>query len=1172
MAEDIRQKIETIYDGAGMKQAIADLRTVNELTKTYGQRLGKVNTGAKKTAQNLLFASGSIDKVKGATAGAEKELATLRNTFGGAGKAAAAGAKQTSKFAGSLGRIGQIASGIVVSRGILAITGAFRDGVAGAIEFENAIAEIQTIGNEAGRSFEGFAEEVRAISDEFGTDALVVAEAQYQVLSNQVVRAADSFDFLREAQRLAIAGVGSTADAVSALSSVVNSFQLPASEAARVSDILFKTIEQGRVRLSELANILGRVTPLSASLGITFEETAASIAALTQVGIKAAEATTLLSNVQLKLLKPTQGLKDAFAELGVTSAESLISIFGFQGALDQLLGTTSGTSAEVAELFGRIRAVRGALSLGTDRAEAFDKVLKEIEGSAGSTEQALEKVFATDAKQLQVQLNQLRNLFVVDIGRTAVSALAGTLTTLDKFVGVTNLVAGSLAGATAALGTFGLVSATTSFANIIAGATTATKAVRLLSAAFLTPPLGFAIAVGVAAAAATTAFLAISSAADREFDAAAKAAEDAADAIEFALNKQAQAQRESTAKSIGDLQALVLANKNLTASAVETSQAISSISVGGLADQVGDRIAALDDVINSIEDGSSRALNEFLKLQDVAKSVQQEVADIKFENSLRGLTDVQKASAELSRSSKLRNQAIQASLRGEKDIAKSLNSQAQSLAASAKRTFEREKSQSGISRASRQELSIVRDKETIQRNITKATIESAKAGEAALSTIQEQKRELEASQKVLKDLSTGQGAQELSADELSKAIKEAGQEIDKQTLAIGKKLVELINAGVITPEQAAAVSAQPFRDVRTGQQGGAAEITAGIGSALSEQFAQVAADLPLELKKLFRDPKINIKITADPSSAIAALDKLNKLTADAATRSDEFNAAITDAGAGLKTALAAANTEIPLFTKARAFGDSLPKQTKAAFEDFQLLQSELAALQQTDVLDIDTERLTVLRDVINRLREAGEQGLISPAAAENVQKAADALKSAGDAVVLAQTLGPEQLELQARQDLIRDAKLALSEEIAASRKSLENSEKKLANAQERERIEKRIAALSAPAPAPAVAGSNFGRGFLPRQFGGQGTDRSLVAMNPNESVNNAQATRDFFPQIQAMNAGARPGFRDQGGSINNSVGNITVNVNESKSPQETSKSVMDRINRDLRRGSVKFFS
>jgi hypothetical protein len=83
--------------------------------------------------------------------------------------------------------------------------------------------------------------------------------------------------------------------------------------------------------------------------------------------------------------------------------------------------------------------------------------------------------------------------------------------------------------------------------------------------------------------------------------------------------------------------------------------------------------------------------------------------------------------------------------------------------------------------------------------------------------------------------------------------------------------------------------------------------------------------------------------------------------------------------------------------------------------------------------------------------------------------------------------------------------------------------------------------------------------------GGRGMDTIPAMLSPGEFVVNAASTQRFFSQLQAINAGRAPVFRQDGGVTNTTIGDI--HVHESSRPHGTAREVMTAIRRQLRRGS-----
>jgi TP901 family phage tail tape measure protein len=281
--------------------------------------------------------------------------------------------------------------------------------------FQIKISEIRTISQDSQQSFTSWSESIRVLSDQFGSPINDVAAGVYEVISNQIAKGAEATRFMAEAMTFAQITASSTQDSVNLLSSAINSYGLAASDAGKVSAILFKVIDLGRVTASEMADTFGRVAQLSASTGITLEELGAALATLTINGVRYSEAFTLINNITLKLIKPTEDMQKLFRQWGVSSGEAAIATFGFAGVLGKLEEATHGSATELAELFRDIRAIRGATGL-TEALEGYNRNLEEIRNSANETSVAVGIATESAGRAFIIEMNKIKNFFIKDFG------------------------------------------------------------------------------------------------------------------------------------------------------------------------------------------------------------------------------------------------------------------------------------------------------------------------------------------------------------------------------------------------------------------------------------------------------------------------------------------------------------------------------------------------------------------------------------------------------------------------------------------------------------------------------------------------------------------------------------------------------------------------------------
>lgn len=428
--------------GFDASQAIQELNALSEAVNSAGAVLDTFSrsrsfnfggSGEFKRASDLMVqfsdgskqAIGSLDDLVSSAQRAQSGMKPL-------GEELKRSEERAKRGAGAFTRFTKSVLNILTVRAVIgtlgAISSAFRQSAEAAKEFQLAIAEIQTIAGPLNQTNQQITDGVLRISAALGSDAVETARGLYQVLSNQVVDAAQSFQFLEQAQKLAITTVATTGEAVDALSSVMNAYSLDAGAAARVSDTLFEAVNVGRFTLDEIANIIGRVTPLTAEMGITWEETAAAIATMTQSGVRADTAITQLRAITTKLLKPTEALQEVYRKWGVEDGPAAIRTFGgLQGVIKKITQETGGSNAELAKFFNEVRGLAGVLGLNVDNGERFAETLAQIENSAGRAQEAFEGFQATPVQQLVIETEKF-NAALIQLGTALIpvrTALAG---------------------------------------------------------------------------------------------------------------------------------------------------------------------------------------------------------------------------------------------------------------------------------------------------------------------------------------------------------------------------------------------------------------------------------------------------------------------------------------------------------------------------------------------------------------------------------------------------------------------------------------------------------------------------------------------------------------------------------------------------------------------------
>lgn len=425
--------------------ALASLSQLDGALATFSGRLAQSATSLRdfntagtpasamlsRLANNATKANATLDSLNAAPAtsslnslGAASQSASSK--FAAASKSMQASSAATAASIGRLTTSTQLLSRIAFTqfaiRGLNTIRTEFEDAAKGAADFEKQIALITTIDN-SGTPFETIASNVRNLSDQFNIPLLETAAATYQTLSNQVGDLAQSQEFLTEAAKFARATNSSYKDSVDLLSAAMKSYGLSVHDTDKISTSFFKAIDLGRLDADELANSLGRILPISAALGIGLDENNAALAAISIKGSGTSESITQLRSIITAFLKPSDAMKDALGELGVSSADLLIQEVGLAGALRLVTGTTDGSKQAMAALFQNVRGLAGSVNLTADGMKELAHDIEETEAAGRNfANTKFLQATNTDAEKLTAELNKVKNAFTVDFGRSVIQS------------------------------------------------------------------------------------------------------------------------------------------------------------------------------------------------------------------------------------------------------------------------------------------------------------------------------------------------------------------------------------------------------------------------------------------------------------------------------------------------------------------------------------------------------------------------------------------------------------------------------------------------------------------------------------------------------------------------------------------------------------------------------
>jgi len=205
-------------------------------------------------------------------------------------------------------------------------------------EFQQSTNVLVTAAGESQKALGGIRKGIQDIATSTGTSWQNLAAGEYMI-EKAGYRGADSLKILRASAQGAREENASLATVTSAVTSIMASYHIPASQAVQVTNALKTGAGSAKTTMEEFAGSLGSVLPIAAKAGISFPQVAGAIGEMTSHGLTADRATQMLANTIQSLQNPTH---QAIAEMGqmglnATTVASHLGKVGLTGTINELV-------------------------------------------------------------------------------------------------------------------------------------------------------------------------------------------------------------------------------------------------------------------------------------------------------------------------------------------------------------------------------------------------------------------------------------------------------------------------------------------------------------------------------------------------------------------------------------------------------------------------------------------------------------------------------------------------------------------------------------------------------------------------------------------------------------------------------------------------------------------
>lgn len=336
-----------------------------------------------------------------------------------------------------------------VGNKIMPISAATAAAGAGAVkmawDFEDAMAKLSTIADTDEVPLEDLRAAILDLSDVTGIEAPKIADSVYDAISSGQ-KTGNAVRFIKESTDLARAGFADLGDTTDLLTTIMNGYKLKAEEVTDVSDILIATQNKGKTTVGELSTQMGKIIPTASAAKVGLDQVAAGYALMTANGVATAESTTYMNSMLNELNKSGTKVSDTLkAQTGRSFSELMEAGYSLGDVLGIINTAAMEDNKSLMDMFGSAEAAKaGLILLGNDvsavenglveaggAAGDFNNMLADIQGGAGGTASALEKL-DTNNQRAKIAFNQVKNA-ALDFGQVASGMLAPYM---EKFAGL----------------------------------------------------------------------------------------------------------------------------------------------------------------------------------------------------------------------------------------------------------------------------------------------------------------------------------------------------------------------------------------------------------------------------------------------------------------------------------------------------------------------------------------------------------------------------------------------------------------------------------------------------------------------------------------------------------------------------------------------------------------
>lgn len=336
-------------------------------------------------------------------------------------------------------------------------------------EFQAQMSRVQAIAGATG----GELDKMKAQAIELGAKTAFSAKEAAQGMENLAsagFQVNEIMDAMPGVLDLAAVSGGDVAASSEAMASSLRAFGLEAGQAGHVADVFARAAADTNAETVDMAEAMKYVAPVAHSMGLSLEETAASIGIMADAGIKGSQAGTTLRGALSRIAKPTKAMVKSMDQLGVSFYDANGKMIPLREQIAQLKTATAGLTQEernrhLVTLYGQ-NSLSGMLALLDAGPEKLDKMTNALINSDGAAREMAETMQDNLASKIEQMGGAFESAAIViqQILEPALTKVVGRITKLiEAFLNMSPVgqkMVVIFAGMVAALGPLLLIAGT----------------------------------------------------------------------------------------------------------------------------------------------------------------------------------------------------------------------------------------------------------------------------------------------------------------------------------------------------------------------------------------------------------------------------------------------------------------------------------------------------------------------------------------------------------------------------------------------------------------------------------------------------------------------------------------------------------------------------------------